>query len=47
MDSILPAITFAILVAAQFAAVIAVQIQGHTEFFPLLTSRSPPPGPSG
>ena len=46
MDSILPAIAFAVLVAAQFAAVIAVQTQGHTEFLPPRTSRFPPPSPS-
>ena len=46
MESILPAIAFAVLITAQLAAVIAVQIQGHAEFFSR-TSRPPLPGPPG
>ena len=37
MESTLPAIAFAVLIIAQFAAVVAVQI--HADFFPPL-----PPG---
>jgi hypothetical protein len=44
MEPTLPAVAFAVLIIAQLAAVIAVQIYSQADFFPPLDFAVPPPG---